>query len=82
VLITKFFSPIELGEQLTLVGVSQISDNLDTRFFTAIFYWASIIEAIIGGLFIGKITDGKIRSGMIHSVLLLIFTYLFFNILI
>lgn len=82
VLITKFFSPIELGEQLTLVGVNQISDNLDTRFFTAIFYCASIIEAVVGGLFIGKITDGKIKSGMIHSVLLLIVTYLFFNILI
>ena len=51
----------------------------DTNYYTAILFWASIIESLFAGIIAGKIGDGRYLAGLRHSALLLVITLIFFN---
>ena len=52
---------------------------LDVNYYASILFWASVVEAIFGGLIAGKIGDRSLSAGMRHSVVLVVTTLVFFN---
>lgn len=81
VILHQFLGP--LYETSTIEAVKEtglLKGVLDINYYTAILFWASIIESIFGGLIAGKIGDRTLFSGLRHSVILIVATLVFFNI--
>lgn len=80
-LLTQFLAPLLVtaaSPSIRAAGV--ISNFLDINYYKSILFWASMIEAIFGGLVAGKICESRTSAGLIHSVVLLILTITFFNV--
>jgi flagellar protein FlaJ len=79
-ILVRFISPLAASTTDPLIAQSNVFTNiLDVNFYKSILFWATIFEAIFGGLVAGKITEGRINSGLIHSVILVFITIIFFN---
>lgn len=52
---------------------------LDLDFYSNVFYWAVIIQAIGGGIIGGVMYDASIVSGMRHAFIMCLVAYLFFR---
>ncbi len=51
-------------------------------YYTALFFWMSMIVSISNGLVAGQISDNSIKSGIKHSVIMASSTYFLFTILV
>ena len=79
-ILVRFISPLAASTTDPLIAQSNVFTNiLDVNFYKSILFWATMFEAIFGGLVAGKITEGRINSGLIHSVILVCLTIVFFN---
>ena len=79
-ILVRFISPLAASTTDPLIAQSNVFTNiLDVNFYKSILFWATMFEAIFGGLVAGKITEGRITSGLIHSVILVSLTIVFFN---
>jgi flagellar protein FlaJ len=81
-IIYQFLLPIiEVSQQEHVSTSGILSDLLDFNYYKSALYWASVIEGIAGGLVAGKIIHGRTNSGLIHSTILILISFLFFNLL-
>jgi len=79
-ILVRFISPLAASMTDPLIAQSNVFTNiLDVNFYKSILFWATMFEAIFGGLVAGKITEGRINSGLIHSAILVSITIIFFN---
>jgi flagellar protein FlaJ len=70
---------------MPLAGVSGtplFQSFLSIDYYVAIFFWASILEGLFGGLVGGKISEGMISAGLLHSTILVVIPVIFFNLFI
>lgn len=80
-LLTQFLAPLLVTAASPSIGAAGVLSNfLDINYYKSILFWASMIEAIFGGLVAGKICESRTSAGLIHSVVLLILTITFFNV--
>lgn len=82
VVLNQFLAPLY---HATLSGAAQesgmMANVLDIHFYASLLFWASVIEAVLGGLIAGKISDRSLAAGLRHSVILTIGTLVFFNLI-
>lgn len=81
VILHQFLGPLYKTSTIEAVKeIGLLKGVLDINYYTAVLFWASIIESIFGGLIAGKIGDRTLSSGLRHSVILIFATLVFFNI--
>jgi archaeal flagellar protein FlaJ len=80
IVLNQFLIPLADSTQNPASSASQIS-VFDTRYYTSILFWASIVESLFAGLIAGKIGDRCYLAGLRHSIVLLVVTLVFFNLL-
>lgn len=73
-LIEVFFKPLSILTR----GLPLLGGTIDPRLTRAMFYYASLIEAISGGLIVGKMKGGRISSSLIHVVILMVITLVYY----
>lgn len=76
IVLNQFLIPLAASTQNTATNNVTV---FDTNYYTAILFWASIIESLFAGIIAGKIGDGRYLAGLRHSALLLVITLIFFN---
>lgn len=77
IVLNQFLIPLAASTQNTVTN-NNVS-VFDTNYYTAILFWASIVESLFAGIIAGKIGDGCYLAGLRHSAVLLVITLIFFN---
>jgi len=82
VVLRQFLAPLYSVSGSAIVEESGLlASVLDINYYASILFWASMVESIFGGLIAGKIRNGTLSAGLCHSVILIIVTFVFFNVL-
>lgn len=79
VMIKQLFTPLCLSA--STAGSTLTSGILDIKYYCSVLYWAAAIESLFGGLIAGKIGDGFMAGGIKHSLILLLITFVVFNVM-
>ena len=79
VLINKFLGTMIQAQLDSNIQSSMFSIEYNTNYYWSILFWASTIEALVGGMIGGKIKYGSLKNGLIFSSILVILTISFFN---
>jgi len=81
VVLSQFLAPLYLLSASVTVKESELLKGvLEISYYQSIFFWASMIESIFGGLIAGKIRNGTLFAGLCHSTILITMTLAFFNV--
>ena len=81
IMLHQFLGPLSTAAGSTsLQGSGLLGGILDINYYTALLFWASVLESIFAGLILGKIVDRALSAGLRHSVILMVATLVFFNI--
>lgn len=80
VLQTRFLMPLaDIASDPNIQATNLVSATFNTEYYWAILFWASVMEAVVGGLLGGKIKHGKLSKGLSYASVLLLVTIFFFN---
>jgi hypothetical protein len=63
-------------------SVFQILPDSISCYYTSLFFWMSIVQAICCGLVAGQISENSVMAGLKHSIILAAITFGAFNILV
>jgi flagellar protein FlaJ len=81
IILGQFLAPLcQTSNNINMAELGFMPSVLNIEYYTSLLFWASIIEAIFGGLIAGKMGDGSLAAGIFHSVILMVLTLIFFNI--
>jgi flagellar protein FlaJ len=81
ILLHQFLAPLYVSS--AGIGTKEsglLAGVLDINYYASLLFWASILEAIFGGIVIGKIVDRSLSAGLQHSVILVAIALVFFNV--
>ncbi|HJX02901.1 MAG TPA: type II secretion system F family protein [Candidatus Bathyarchaeia archaeon] len=81
VVLHQFLGPL-YAATTAVVGAQEsglLPNILDINYYASILFWASVMEAVFGGLIAGKIGDRSLSAGMRHSAVLVATAVIFFN---
>ena len=77
ILLVVFIAPLEkMGG-----AAAQLLSPLPSPLFKAVFFLASAVQAVAGGLVAGKISRGTVKAGLIHAVAMLALVAAYFYVL-
>jgi flagellar protein FlaJ len=79
VVVTQFLAPLSSSIETSMSMRGNSVTVLDINYYISILFWASIVEALFGGLIAGKIGDRVYLAGLRHSILLMIMSIVSFN---
>ena len=81
IMLHQFLAPLYAAKGGATVQQSGLLSGVyDINYYASLLFWASVLESIFGGLVVGKIVDGNLAAGLRHSVILMVVTFVFFNI--
>lgn len=76
VLLKQLIGPLTvMAKEMT--GVLPVT-VLEPEFYSATFFYTSLVQSITGGMLAGKISEESNKPGLLHSTILLILTLIFF----
>ncbi|MGK2230306.1 MAG: flagellar protein FlaJ [Methanobacteriota archaeon] len=77
VLSTVFIPAVPTGEEAS--GIPQLQGGFDPEAYRTLFYHATVVQAVLGGLIAGKMTSGRVSTGAKHAFIMVAVAYLTFN---